>query len=302
MTENNFNINTINTRTDCIRRIYPDHSRIFFKYHPEERFVISPFFPGYWIGNFGTIIIKDGSIYENMILPVQHSGGYLRVKINYRYEDGTIKKREMKLNRVVMMAHCFVPNYNDLIVFHTDGNKVKCVYDPGKPWHNLKWIDRYENSRMIVLNNKEKFTNNNIETTVSGMSDELIHSICKLLEAGSSTEQVIATLGLEDDSNLRKTISNIKTGRRRKDISSKYNIDPSFNPRCYTEEIITSLCKTLEWMKQNNVDFRIPTVRYILNFCFGIGYEAVNDRLIYSIKNRYPDTNNWRYIADNYDF
>jgi len=71
--------------------------------------------------------------------------------------------------------------------------------------------------------------------------DEKIHEVCKLLVLHKySDPQIAEIVGV-----TRENVKDIRLGRRRTDISSQYDFDPSpFNP--ISDEMIKSVCKLLE--------------------------------------------------------
>ena len=114
------------------------------------------------------------------------------------------------------------------------------------------------------------------------ISDETVHKICKDMEDPNNTNIILSKKYNISDS----TISQIRTGIRRSDISSEYNIiryDSNIINRKLTTMEIENICKDLEARM---------TVKDIAN-----KYKTTNST-IYLIKNRTSYTN----ISDKYNF
>ena len=128
-------------------------------------------------------------------------------KINFYMEN---KCYTVMIHRLV--AEAFVPNpYNRPVVNHKNG--IKTI----NWWKNLEWTTHQENTQHAIdigLSLREGINNPNNKYSI-----EIIHNVCKLLEAGNSYGKISKLL------NVNVSLpENIKRGKLWKDISSKYNI------------------------------------------------------------------------------
>lgn len=115
--------------------------------------------------------------------------------------DDTGHGRTMAVSRLVALT--FIPNpENKPEVNHIDGNKNNnCV-------SNLEWVYGWENVQHAREHSLRK----------SAMSDEIIHEVCRRLEAGERVIDIMHALGLP-----KHAILGIKSGAHRR-ISQNYNI------------------------------------------------------------------------------
>lgn len=123
--------------------------------------------------------------------------GYSRMLL--RCDDGV--SRTIPTHRIVAMA--FLPNpegKNE--VNHIDGNKLNNHVS------NLEWSWSYENMEHALHSGLRK----------SAITDEQIHSVCRLLEAGYRNRDVVAELGVPSH-----LVKGIKSGCHMR-ISKNYNI------------------------------------------------------------------------------
>jgi len=102
-----------------------------------------------------------------------------------------------------LVAELFVPNPKPdeyKIVNHIDGNKQNPVF-----W-NLEWCN-------VSMNTEHGYN----QAEVEKVSDQTVHTICKLLADNVDRNQISLITGTS-----KKYISKIATGYRRSDISSQY--------------------------------------------------------------------------------
>jgi len=252
-------------------------------YHPYEYFVQSPLFPGYLIGNYGTIY----EIKRNIILSTyMNSKGYLSVSI---YHNG--KYRVMPIHRVVMIAHAFRPDYENLEVNH----KNKCTwfnyYNPYDPEHsNLEWSTGLENiHHAMTVGVGENHGFYGFDT----YSDEQIETICKMKSEGCSYQEIEKATGITNREKLYKIVRGLKTGHYRKDIVSKYPNFPKSKPTFnHTEEEVIKICEML----QNGVR-QVDIIRILRSQGF-----PTNETFVSDIAIHYKRAKKWEYIYKNYNF
>ena len=187
----------------------------------------------YGIKENAYIISEYGDIYSlltNTLMKPERiptSKGTIYDRVNLRNTTGGSTK--VSVHRLVALY--FLPEnddpYNKTIVDHKDGNKRNNHYS------NLEWVTSSENairSYKLGLSHTKGEDHHFAKYT-----DEQIHAICKLLELGYTSTQVLTSLNLIDFTGydkysdhpeykrLRSYVKKIRSRTFRKDIVLQYN-------------------------------------------------------------------------------
>lgn len=140
---------------------------------------------------------------------------YPQVKIYYK-ENGEVKSCYKLLHRLI--AEYFINNPNPELydqVNHIDGDKNNWDIE------NLEWCDRSYNMKHSYEYNLHKKICGE-DSHLCKLSDINIHYICRLYMRGYTTSKIIKIL-LKDDIEVSQTyLDGIRSGKKRKDISSLY--------------------------------------------------------------------------------
>ena len=257
-------------------------------YFPNEVFAETPLHPDLIIGNFGTLIDKRTGMKR---IPYINKNGNPTVSTMFAYEDKGVST--LTVFNAVMLAHNYIDNFKDYRVIHINGNRFQNVYAPGTPWHNLKWIPKSEYQRYLVNSGGRAHGS---EATVSSLSDEEVHAICRLMSEGLDNSSILARLGMEDNHQNRYKIVSIRGGIARVDISSQYSFPGPRKNIHHTEEEAHIVCQYLEKYKPlgyNNRDI----IRMIEK---ETGITTVNDMFISALYKR--NKAKWKHITDQYNY
>ena len=287
-----FPINVVNKKIWFSK--WDPNRRPIVSYYKDELFAESPYFPDYYIGNFGTIINKDGDIVHQRM-----SQGYMVVDIRGKenISDPCVKSMTIFVHRVVMITHDPRDNISELDVDHDNGIRHMNIYWPGNPLNNLEWTSHAENCRRAVR--KGQVSNLvDAEHTISNMSDELVHKICRMYVDGKSTDQILEEIGYPNTQLMKTKMYALRTGKARKEITSLYNMRYK-SPR-HNEEEVEAICEVLQEIKRRGLSYTAVLVIAALDTFYGI--YGVNDIFINNIHRKYPSVDKWRYIIDKYDF
>ena len=259
-------------------------------YFPNEVFTRCPKYPGYLIGNFGTIIDSKG--YQ-----VQHFGnnlGYVYVYVKRVEDDGTIIKQNTFVHRMIMDAFDPIINSRRFDVNHDNGVRHRNIYAPGTQWDNLEWDTHAENMRHAVRTGLIHIKRDRTQVS-SSMTDEEVHQVCQLLESGLSIPEVIVEMGYENTETRRLAISNIRAMRVRKEITTQYNMPQPYTHH-YTEYEIRCLCSVLQELKHNSPSYALADVVAIMDQFYNI---KISTSIVQEMK--HPRVHNWEYISREYD-
>lgn len=267
------------------------HGRLYPAYFPEEVFAETPLYPGYWIGNFGTIINKETEyqLYHS-ITPM----GYVTVEARSCI-DGVEKMGSVFVHRMVMCAHDPLEDYTGMTVNHKHGHlKHINIYMPGTEFNNLEWMTGADNSRDAFVNSLYP-TKYDPQYMVSGMAPEVIHRICQLFEKGLSIKEVADAVGFPFNEQVRSSLLHIRRGDVRKEITSLYkHQDPLMV--YHSEGEIIAICRVMEAIKRNGLKFSADLVIACLDQYFGI--TGIVKSYIYDLRQR---PGKWKPIIDRYD-
>lgn len=203
----------------------------------------------YIISSYGRIFSLNTN--SEMTPPIQKSG-YRRLNLVVKEGFGDqFNRKSFNIHRLVAMAF-IVKTEEDILLNrdipnHKDLNKWNnCVW-------NLEWVTEQENTIHALQNNAQQIYNlpNLFKPLVvteqesqwgkgvakgdrngkSRLTEQEVHLICQGLEKGLSPKECCQMAGIEWNEANSAIINNIKSGRRRQDISSQYNINTSSRPQ-----------------------------------------------------------------------
>lgn len=168
-----------------------------------KNFNLIPGFSKYGISRRGMVVNMETG---KLIKPTKTEDDYYRVKLN----DNNGIRRAMLIHRLVAMT--YIPNPNNLPeVNHLNGKEDSSA-------ESLEWITREGNQQHAYDTGLKKGMKGSTNPNASH-SNEVVHEICKLLEMGYNNKDIISRLNISAN-----VVSNIKTKRHWKHISSQYNI------------------------------------------------------------------------------
>lgn len=191
--------------------------------------------PYYYISNYGRIY---SCRYKRLIKAYLDDGGYYRASITIA-PGKTIFTGVHKLE---LMSFCpiteeylklYIPN-------HKDGNKTNNYIG------NLEWMTISENTRHAFDNGLADYKCDN--NPRSYISNETVHTICKMLEQGKSVPSILDYLGYpygNDRNKMGAIIRLIRKGQTYMDISCQYNIPGISGNRRYEPEMTQKVCELL---------------------------------------------------------
>lgn len=237
-------------------------------------------FPDVLVGDFGTIYSLHTGMKQN---PIPFPGGYLGVRT---FDTDICATRQVGIHRLVLMAHCFVPNHRELQGNHKDGNKRN------NHLSNLEWVTAQENMIHASATNliKHKYP------------EQMIRDICERLTVGMTPEQVAYDLGLEFTNEIKCLINTIRYRTGYKRITKDYPDMPGAlhprtnNGRRYTEEQIRRVCELLTQYKTAMAVYEVYKRKY---------NDEVSYTVIKALKSRNPINASyraWKDIVDQYNF
>lgn len=168
------------------------------------------------IAKYRYLITTEGRIFNN-ILKTEILGsnpkfnkGYCRVRL--KTENGSYKE----YNRHVLVMHTFSKDIPKPEVNHIDGNKEHCNFE------NLEYCTRKENMEHAVKNNLIKY-GEDIHRSI--FTNDEVHEICKLMEAGIPLSEIIRYKNYPKS--YIKPLTDILHKKSWIRISSQYNISYS---------------------------------------------------------------------------
>lgn len=211
--------------------------------------------PYYYVSNKGRIYSTQ---YKN------GKGGFKSTKESkYGYVPSGLMKQDGKMSsegvhRVEMMTFNPIPNYENLVVNHKDGNKGNNDMD------NLEWTTDQENIQHAYDNNlnpiKRGEDNHNATHT-----EKFIRKICEGLEKGLSLTECAEYVGMEPTRQNRAYISRIKRKDCWAHVSDEYNIpEESYGTkRKFTDAQIHKICwDIMDGLSDNEIlDKLIPNIK-----------------------------------------
>lgn len=150
-------------------------------YYKGEVFKQTPLFPGIMIGNYGTIYDLRGFKIE----PRLSEYGYHTVNV-FSAKHGAHKN--MFVHRLVMIAHDFIENYEEMEVNHKNGNKIFNYFNPlDREGSNLEWATRQQNARHAYMTGLHAHK----------YSEDLVRSLLQLMREGYTQKQAAEKLGYD---------------------------------------------------------------------------------------------------------
>ena len=181
------------------------------------------------------------------------------------------------LQYLVKCGEKIVPN-------HKDFNKLNNFY------RNLEWTTYQQNNDWNIMHNHCKKGD---ECPWSKTNNDTVHLICQYMEDGYTNKQILSFLGKDKhDKYYKALLTNIRTGKHWKHISSQYKIEITNTLRHYNDEYIHNICKLLD----QHADLK--TMRNILNVPNIKEEKEKFKKLVWFIKNR----KSYKYISDNYNW
>lgn len=220
-----------------------------FIFFPEEWIRCSDFFtnvkPNYFVSSYGRVFNTKTKQFIN---PVD-SGGSLTLSLSTI--DG--KRQKFRLHRLVMMCFKPIENSNSYDIKHIDGNKFN------NNINNLEWISRSDNMKLSFKNGGSR---EHLRYKNSIFTNEQVHTICRLLEQRKNYGQICEYLGIEDNDNVRKILSNIKCSNIYEHISNQYNIpNTNRNGQIFTLEEAEFVCQMIvDGFSNIEIYDKLPTV------------------------------------------
>lgn len=175
---------------------------------------------------------------ERFLKPVKGNDGYLRV---------SLKGGKKLVHRLVLQAFNPIESPENFQVNHIDG----CKSNNQK--YNLEWCTSQENCIHAVRTGL---------TSKPVKDEEIIHSVCRLLEDGWRNKDVSDVLGVS-----RSYVSDIKSGHTGKYISDEYNVNANKRKR-YSPSVIIKICEYLSEgiLSYSEIASKTGvTVRYVSN-------------------------------------
>lgn len=195
----------------------------------DERFAICDGFSRYMASNYGFIYDT-----VNQCLLSQHehhtdgrSSVYLRV--NVIRDDGV--KRDVGVNRLVLMAWKPLENYNDVEANHIDRNTLNnCLY-------NLEWLNHLDNVQHYYKS---------IDAPII-YTDDIVNKICYGIERSMPYQQICEQLlNVQYSEQLKSYITAVRKGLIRTDISSQYNFPKKRrNTAIFDDDQIAFICECI---------------------------------------------------------
>lgn len=187
----------------------------------------------YSISNYGRVYTH----YFNRLLVIDlNHGGYPHVQL--KLKNG--KYLNTSIHRLLMLIYRYVDNNNELYVNHINGCKTDFDFD------NLEWVTPSENVRHALETGLIQKINEDHPNAI--ITNEQAHYICKRLEDGLISTDILRELGLENNLANLSVISNIRQGYTWKNISKDYNIKPIRirANQLFTNNEVHEICQMME--------------------------------------------------------
>lgn len=203
-------------------------------YFQNEEFSHHPYLP-LVVGNFGTII-NEAYFGFKMIPSI---GAFDHPEVKYTImENGTAKRVRSKVN--VLVLETFYPGFSTKThkAMFIDGNPQNIVYAPGKPWNNIVPMTTRE---FMAWRSRNDLRKGNSNIIASDLSDDTVRMICELMQDGYDNEYIVNKLGMANEEGIFRILHGIRSGNKRSDISSHYNI-PKRQLQSFTDDDYDLVC------------------------------------------------------------
>ena len=161
----------------------------------------------YIISEYGDVISLEEKAFLKLRKTEFDRGGYKRVALRINK-----KSKKFFIHRLVALMFC--SGYEEgKVVNHKDGNKLNNHYT------NLEWILPEENEEHARINDLKAIDERNAKCKYPS---EIVHLICRELSQGKSINDIANEMNIP-----YSYVYEIRNGKVRQRISSKYNFPPS---------------------------------------------------------------------------
>ena len=186
----------------------------------------------YSISNYGRVYTH----YFNRLLVIDICNGYPHVQL--KLKNG--KYLNTSVHRLLMLIYRYVDNHRELYINHINGCKIDLDFD------NLEWVTPSENVRHALDTGLVQKINEKHPKAI--ITNEQAHYICKRLEEGAISTDILRELGLENNLANLSVISRIRQGEAWKNISKNYDIkDIRIRAnQLFTNDEVHEICKMME--------------------------------------------------------
>ena len=212
-----------------------DINKPFTIYHPEEIWFDLNCFnirTGYYeISNHSNIRRKHD---RKVISKFLNQRGYYAV--NLMTNDNL--RKGFKVARLVAATFCIQYHESEIFVNHIDLDKTNDHFT------NLEWVTPKGNTQHAIINGAHPAASLGEQNSRSIYTNDLIHTICRLMEDGYTNIEIMT--GLNDYSeSMNNLLKNIRRKNSWNFISDNYNIQLINNPPI-DEMLVRRICELLE--------------------------------------------------------
>lgn len=186
----------------------------------------------YEISNFSRI----RRIIDHHILSINNYGNYSLISLNTDFS-----RKSYKVARLVAEMFCIKQSIYKNQVNHI--NLDKC----DDSISNLEWTTNKENIQHAIDNGVHPASKLGEDNIRSIFTDELVNSICKLMEDNYSNNDIISLLELEKSESVYNLLRNIRKKNSWNSISDNYNIPISTQNIIFDYDMIISICELLQY-------------------------------------------------------
>lgn len=250
----------------------------------------------YAISNYGRLY----DLYKKTFVAYSvDKDGYFMASI--KIEENDIGYKKIRVHRFELMSFYPISNFEEMQVNHRDGNKQNLLLS------NLEWKTPMGNTRhgwKNDLNNNVGINNGNGKLT-----DEMIHSICNLIDQGYSGYDICDKLGVVNVVERKRILSHInsiKNGKTHKYISAGYRFMNNQLPVQFGENLIYLICnflsdKTRDYTYKEIMDHLQISNNHRLQFKIFIN-DIINGRTGKNISKLYGDLKRPKDFNDRNDY
>lgn len=207
--------------------------------------------PGYFISNHGRVKTSTGK-FKSLTCTGKR---YYTVAL-------AVDKKKYGRYRIDVFVHRIVMEYfgeenieNKPTVNHKNGDRFDNYYK------NLEWSTHKEQSYHSTYIIKHNFIPCGEKCGKAKTDNETIHKVCKLLEDGKITKDIVAELSLDNMEYWSNLITKIRLGTAWKSISSQYNIPKKFGSAYLDDNTVEAICKDIaSGMHEKAVYLKFQTV------------------------------------------